>query len=287
MALPRGVQEQADKAAAIQARISRQPAPNAAVDDDNSPPSNEPVDWEKRYKGMQRSHEKAVSGLREDNEALKAEITDIRGLLEKAKETEAMEPAAQEPTFTDAEIKEYGQDFLNVIVRVAKTIKGNQPNESIAKELAELKGQFGNIVQHQVKTEEDRFYEELEQMVPDWEVINESDAFKTWLKETMPLTNSERQRFLTAAHKRFDAKAVIDFFRTWKSESGMSHMPNTVTANSRMPIVDGGKETFIVTQAEIANFYDELRRGKWKGREDEARQNELKINRAIQTDRVR
>ena len=290
MALPRGVQKQADEAAAIQAQLSGQPAP-AAIETVVTPTSPaapvESSDWEKRYKGMQKSHEKTlgeVSGLREENERLTSEVADIKALLEKA---QTPEPAALEPTFSDAEVKEYGQDFLDVIVRVAKTINTGDASESIAKELAELKGQFGNVVQHQVKTEEDRFYAALEATVPDWEAINESDEFKAWLKEIMPLTSSERQRFLETAHKRFDAQTVIGFFTAWKSESGVSYMPDTTTANNNMPEIEGGAETFIVTQAEIANFYDEMKKGMWKGREEEARQNELKINRAIQQGRVR
>jgi hypothetical protein len=285
MALPRGVQEQADKANAIQAQLSGQPVEPVVTDSVPTPGDKGEQDWEKRYKGMQKSHAKAVGELRDDNERLTADNEEIKLLLDKA---QSSEPAVQVPTFTEAEVKEYGQDFLDMVVRVASTINAGRSQDDIAQELAELKDQFGAISQVQKRSAEDRFYDELEAAVPKWEQINELDAFKAWLKETMPLTSSERQRFLDAAHKRFDAKTVISFFTTWLGESGMqSYMPDTVSAPSGMPEVEGGKETFIVTQAEIGNFYDELKMGKWKGREEEARQNELKINRAIKEHRVR
>ena len=291
MALPRGVQEQADQAKAIQAQLSGQPQdadptvttpPSPELDD-----KGEPVDWEKRFKGLQRTHQKTteeLTALRGNNEQLAAEAADIKKLLDKADEAD---PATQAPVFTEAEIKEYGQDFLDMVVRVAGNINAGKTHDDIAEELQKVKGTLNNIVTTQVQTEEDRFYSTLDKMVPDWEQINESDAFKAWLKEKMPLTASERQRFLEAAQKRFDVETVASFFTTFKGESGVSYMPDTKTAPGNQPIVEGGQETFIVTQAEIANFYDECKKGMWKGRETEARENEMKINRAIKEGRVR
>lgn len=287
MTLPRGVKEQAEKANAIQAQLAGKPPEGASPPVQNLPPEEGSEDWEKRYKGLQRTHQKTaeeVTELRDQNEKLTQEVADIKALLEKANEAE---PAAQGPVFTDAEVKEYGQDFLDMVVRVAGSMNAGKSQDDIAQELQELKGTLNTIVTTQHQTAEERFYADLERMVPDWEQINESEEFKAWLKEKMPLTSSERQRFLETAHKRLDVDTVASFFTTFKSESGASYMPDTHTANSGMPEVEGGKETFIVTQAEIANFYEEVRRGKWKGREDEMRQNELKINRAIKDGRVR
>lgn len=290
MALPRGVQEQADKANAIQAQLSGQPGnPPADPKVQNPPPASQddgPEDWEKRFKGLQRTHQKTteeVSELRGQNQQLQQEIADIKTLMEKVEAA----PAAQEPVFTEAEIKEYGQDFLDMVVRVAGSINAGKSQDDIAQELQELKGTLNTIVTQQVQTEEERFYAALDKMVPDWEQINESEAFKAWLKEKMPLTSSERQRFLDAAHKRFDVETVASFFTTFKGESGVSYMPDTKTAPGTKPDVEGGQETFIVTQREIATFYDEMKKGMWKGREQEARENEMKINRAIRDGRVR
>jgi hypothetical protein len=117
MGLPKGVQEQAERAnQAIQARRGEPPA-TGPEPDIQPPPTTESVDWEKRFKNMKRSHDDTVSELRNQNEELSGKVEKLTALLEKA---EVQEPAAQEPIFTPEEVEEYGQGFLDMVTRVAK-----------------------------------------------------------------------------------------------------------------------------------------------------------------------
>jgi len=270
MALPKAVQKQAEEAKKIQEKLngSEQLAP---VDPVTSQPAPAPDDWEKRYKGMQRTHDKTVSGLRDENEGLNTKVEELEALLEKANTA----PAAQEPVFSEAEIEEYGQDFLDMVSRIAAT-KNDSPDSNVAKELNELKTKFDGIAEKQFRTVEDKFFDELDTAVPNWEDINEQDDFKNWLAEEMPLTGQERQKFLENAHKRFDSKAVISFFNAWLSVSGKGYMPDSITVPSELGN-ENPNDIGIITKRDIDIFYEELKLGKWKGREKEARQNELKI----------
>lgn len=281
MAIPREVQKQADEALAIQKELRGEPA-ETAKPDDPKPPETEQVDWEKRFKGLKKVHDEEVPELRSENESLKGQIEALEALVEKA---ETAAPAAQEPIFTPEEVEEYGEDFLNMVQRAAEKIA--KPNDSnVADELKTLKDQFEGIVQHQVKSEEDRFYDELTKEVPDWEQINEDEGFHAWLADEMPLTGRERQYFLQKAQQRFDAKTVITFFATWKGESGkQSYFPDSVTNSNELG--DEPEDTDIITRADIEEFYKDKKLGRYRGKEDEARQIELKIFRARNEGRIR
>lgn len=290
MSLPREVKRQAKQAKDIQAQLRGEPVDDENVvplkpDDDASPDTDQNIDWEHRFKTQKQKYDEAVPALRTENEQQAARIAELEGLIEKAKPEP--EPAVPEkPVFTEAEIEEYGEDFLNLITRVA----GAQadPTANVSKELSELKTQFDAISQSQAKTAQDRFFDDLTELVPDWEKVNEDDAFKAWLAEEMPMTGMERQAFLNEAQRKNDARKVASFFTAWKGESGQqSYLPDAVNGGSGQvgPDVDDRHE--IYTAAEVAQFYDDKKLGRYKGREDEARQIELKIFRAQKEGRIR
>lgn len=283
MAIPREVQKQADQAKAAQAQFRGDPAEPAKPDAD--PPSDEEqVDWEKRFKGLKKAHDTEITELRNAKDSLEGKIAQLEELLEKAK---TVEPAAQEPIFTPEEVEEYGEDFLKMVQRAAERIAKPNGSEDVASQLKELREQFNGIVQHQVRSEKEMFYDALDKAVPDWEQINEDKGFHAWLAEEMPLTGKERQVFLVDAQEKLDADAVIRFFTAWKGESGkQSYFPDTRTNSNELGDTDAS-DTEIYTQKQIEGFYRDKKLGRYRGKEDEARQIELKIFRAQKEGRVR
>lgn len=288
MNAPRSVQKQAEEANRITQALADKKAGKSvtAVDEPAPAPTVVVVDqgnWEERFKGMQKTHETAVNTWRDEKEVLTGRIDAFEALLEEAP---APAPAAQAPVFTEKEVEEYGQDFLDMVTRVAtQTSPGN--SGVIAKELAELKNQFSGLVDRQVRSSEDQFFADLDRRMPDWEQVNKSDEFKAWLAELMPLTGKQRQVFLEAAYKRFDVEAVLSFFTSWKGESGVSYMADTVTIPDNTGEGSDGVDTDIYYEHEITRFYDDKKLGKWKGREKEFRQIELKILKAGKEGRIR
>lgn len=286
MAIPRAVRKQAERAEEIQKQLSGEGEPPAKppTPEGSPPPQDDQVDWEKRFKGMKKSHDETVSELRNQNEALEAKVADLEALIEKASQDAT---ATREVEFTPEEVEEYGEDFLKLVKRVAESTAGPRQNDDVAQELKSLKDQFKGIVEKQVKTEEERFFETLDTLVPDWEQINEMQEFKDWLADEMPMTGRERQHFLVAAQQRFDAKTVASFFDSWKGEVGMqSYYPDNYTTSEDEVSLQGGQDQTIFTGAEIEQFYDDKRRGKYKGREDEARRLEERIFLAQKQGRV-
>lgn len=291
MALPKRVREQAEQAQKTLEGMRGDPPSEQGVQSQQQPPPASSADqghpnddWEKRFKNMKRSHDETVNQLRSQNEELSGQVEKLTALVEKAK-TE--EPAAQEPVFTKEEVEEYGQGFLDMVTRVAKSASSGSSSGDIANELKELKGQFHNIVQNQVRTEEEKFYDELTRAVPNWEAINEDERFHEWLKEEMPMTGNERQHFLSQAQQRFDASTVKGFFIQWQQEqSGQSVLPDTKTTTNEY-VAERGHGTEIWTAADIDAFYKDKTLGRFRGRDEEARQIEMRIFRAQNEGRVR
>jgi hypothetical protein len=309
--IPRAVQKQAREAEKLQAQLQGnpdqgppkdqgQPQPQPVVQpkslddlpdipskDDSSPNGDPSIDWEKRWKNLKTSHDLTVSELRNTSQAQADEITNLRALVEKATSDK---PAAQAVEFTAEEREKYGDDFLVMVERVAKSISGNANDSEVTNELQALKDQLGNLVNHQVRSDEDRFFDELDAAVSDWEQINARQDFKEWMAQEMPLTGQERQFFLDQAHKQFDAKRAIAIFNSWKGEVGLQTtiLPDTVTTTETdINLGQQQRDTHIFTGKEIEAFYDAKRRGKWRGREEQADQLEARIFLAQREGRVR
>jgi hypothetical protein len=287
---PRKVQEQIDIANNIQTQIVEGDPPDKGAElDKNKPPAkpDQETDWEHRFKTQKQKYDETVPVLRKENQELGDRVTELEKLIEKAK-PDADDATHNQPIFSPEEIEEYGADFLAVVERVAG--RREDPSIDIAKELNELKAQFNSIAEVQAKTDEDRFFDDLVGLVPDWEAVNEDEDFKKWLSEEMPLTGKERQFFLIQAQKALNARKVASFFAAWKGESGQqTYLFDTVQGG------EGGGETVatedysneIITKAEIKQFYDDLKLGRYRKNEEEARQIEMRIFRAQRENRVR
>lgn len=282
MGVPREVKRQADEANAIQAHLTGKPPQEGLNGGSDPQPDNEPVDWEKRFKNLKKSHDETIPELRETIDKLQADNVELKALIDKATPDT---PAVQaDPQFTPEEIEEYGEDFLNMVTRVAKSIAGG--GQDVVTELKELKNQFNGITQNLVKSEEEKFYDALDKAVPDWETINDDDEFHSWLAEEMPMTGRQRQYFLAEAQKKFNAPKVIEFFTAWKGQSGkVSYLPDSHPSGSNEELRE--EEIPFFTKAEVKKFYEDKKLGRYKNREDEARQIEMKIFRAQNAGRIR
>lgn len=282
MTIPREVKKQAEEANAIQAQLAGKPPEGLNGEANPKPDDPSDTDWEKRFKNLKKSHDETIPELRETIEKLQADNAELKALMEKAAPAS---PAVQEdPQFTPEEIEEYGEDFLNMVTRVARSMAGG--NADVVKELNTLKDQFNGIVQSQVRSEEDKFYDALEQAVPNWETINDDENFHAWLAEEMPMTGRQRQFFLAEAQKKLDAPAVISFFTAWKGQSGgVSYLPDSLPSGSNQELES--EDIPFLTRAEVKKFYEDKKLGRYKGREDEAREIEKKIFRAQNAGRIR
>lgn len=306
VAIPRKVQEAADRAEALHKQVYEtppegepQPAPNETQDpapagdpvpdaqgvsppsDDAAvaPPTGELPDqqkkddpWEQRYKVIEGKYRAEVPRLNADNRELRQQLEALQNEVEQLKSRGAAEPSS----LISAEDREkYGDDLLDVIKRAAQEQVSAKDGE-----IADLKRQLESVTTTTAKSAEVSFFDQLGTLVPDWVAINAEDQFLKWLDEHDEFTGRTRQDLLSDAEKARDANRVAKFFNSWKATQ-VSQATNTqrnleaqLTPDSnRITAPPAGKRFF--TRGEIAEFYSAARRGEVSAKEMVAMESEI------------
>lgn len=140
---------------------------------------------------------------------------------------------------------------------------------------------------------EDRFWSDLDRMVPDWERINADPAFKAWLVQDEGLTGRSRNEFLVEAQNNLNAARVASFFITFRGNQP-SPQPTAPTVPDHLvqpgkPKGGGGTpvpQGRIYTQAEIQKMATDITRG-IPGDQRQRAEVQSEIDRAFAENRVK
>ena len=257
-------------------------------------------DWQQKYRSLQGMYNADVPRLNAENRDLSSRVSQLEGLLSTMQEPAQQTPAVAEKLITDDDVKEYG-DSIAVMRKAAR--------EEVAQEIAQLRQQVGQLqgvlpqVQQvqaqQKKTGEQTFWSTIASEVPNWSDINNDPDFQSWLLAIDPLTGISRQTYLEDAQKNLDASRVVNFFRTWEGESGKTNtaqvdrtaqqsqlQKQVAPGRSRNNGVKASGQNRTYTPNDIQEFYADVRKGKYKGRDDERGRIERDIFAAQQEGRI-
>jgi hypothetical protein len=315
MALPKAIQAQVEQAEATLAAMN-QPAPEAEAQGDvlvatNQPeqvvepppqaatqqaPTPQPDQWEHKYKTLQGRYNSDVPQLQNKVKDLETQLqTAIAKMNEVAKQEK---PAEKKPVADPQDVEAFGADLVDMVQRVAERMFGGvarEFQEQVARfdqRLAQLEQGLQGTTQTVAMTAEQAFFDRLTKLVPNWEEVNTNEAFLAWLGDVDPVYGQPRQAALNAAQQSLNAERVANVFKAF-----MATMPQTPKSNpvakqvspkaaaSTAPTGTDNKPIF--TQAQVKAFYDEVAKGLWRGRQQEAQQVEARINAAMAEGRIR
>tara|TARA_R100000734_G_C3304867_1_gene95368 strand:+ start:178 stop:1185 length:1008 start_codon:yes stop_codon:yes gene_type:complete len=257
-------------------------------------------DWQQKYRSLQGMYNADVPRLNAENRDLSSRVSQLEGLLSTMQEPTQQTPVQSEKLITDDDVKEYG-DSIAVMRKAAR--------EEVAQEIAQLRQQVGQLqgvlpqVQQvqaqQKKTGEQTFWSTIASEVPNWNDINNDPDFQSWLLAIDPLTGISRQTYLEDAQKNLDASRVVNFFRTWEGENGKTNtaqvdrtaqqsqlQKQVAPGRSRNNGVKASGQNRTYTPNDIQEFYADVRKGKYKGRDDERGRIERDIFAAQQEGRI-
>ena len=260
--------------------------------------------WEQKYRTLQGMYNKEVPRLNATNKDLTTRVSQLESLLGDLKQKE--EPNEPEPVIekliTDSDVEAYG-DSIDVMRRAAKEEVAGQMGRvaQLEKELAELKGvvpQVQQVQQQQKSSSEKQFWDDLNREVPNWSDINKSPDFQSWLLEVDPLTGINRQTYLEDAQRKLDSGRVVNFFTTFAQVNGIDNSARDKSATQSAELqkqvapkrgragqpVSNEAKTY--TPKDIEKFFTDVRKGKYKGREDERARMERDIFAAQQENRI-
>jgi len=231
-----------------------------------------------------------VPRLHSQNRELNGRVQQMEQLLASLSQ-QSSQPAQQTqvaPLVTENDVQEYG-DSLDVMRRVTReelypvAQKIAQLDQIIRSLQTSVVPQVQAVAHRQAMTAEQQFWSDLSSAAPNWREINDDHAFQSWLLEIDPLTGISRQTYLEDAQRILDVRRVASFFQTWNELTGKANVAQntrrTATASELERQVAPGRSKNTGTPAnnnaktyspdDIKGFFNDVRSGKYRGREAE------------------
>lgn len=288
------------------------PAPVTPVGNEPAPqptlapqPAADDQSWEHKFNSERGRRIKLEEQIRSQGERMLA----MENLLQdmQSRPTAPTPPPTPQQLITDTERNEFGEEMLDVMGRRAKEI--------VSPELAELRATVQSLEQKLTGTQTTvkrnaraEMLGSLDNNLSTWRQINDMPEFKTWLALPDPYSGAIRHQMLLSAFEQNDTPRVLNFFKGFVSELAAT-TPAGDTVNDQpappapaKPSLDSlaapGRartpaqvnlpaEKPIITTADVSAFYAAVRRGEYRGREQEQAALERELFEAQREGRVR
>ena len=261
-----------------------------------------------KYKTLQGMYNAEVPRLHQQNREMTQRVQQMEQLLASLsaqQQTTAAAPVAEERLVSEKDVEEYGES-LDVMRKVSR-----EELIPVAQRLAKIEAllqqvqtnvvpQVQAVAQRQQMSAEQQFWADLASAVPNFRDINGNEAFQSWLLEADPLTGITRQTYLDDAQRALDARRVANFFRTWLEITGQATVAQSTSQASNSELekqVAPGRsrgsgspaasnKAKVYSPQDIQKFFNDVRSGKYKGREQERDRIERDIFAAQRENRI-
>lgn len=262
-----------------------------------APPPATPDPFETKYKVLQGKYNSEVPELHRRVHGLETNLQQAIERLNDASKAKESAPE-QRPTANPQDVENFGQDLVEMVTRVAGSSLGKLQQmldskfAAIETDIAKLKHSVSGTSQQIAVTAEQMFFTELGKAVPNYMDINDSVEFKQWLAEPDPVYGVPRQAALDRAQQQLNAQHVVAIFQAFAPPAPQAPAPDPVERqmsprSTATPQVAPVNDKPVITTAQVTRFYDDVRRGMYRGKEAEAARIEQVINAALAEDRVR
>jgi hypothetical protein len=317
--LPRAVQRQVEAAEALLTGADQPAETQTAVLETPPEPQQEPTaqvaapapepspaqvqqpkdDWQQKYQILQGKYNAEVPQLHHQVKDLTRKLSETADRMEQIAKSQETKPAEQRQNADPKDVENFGSDLVDMVQRVAQQMLGGVAAkvEGVAIDLEKRIAQLEQVVKGTSQavnvTAEELFFNKLTTQVPDWEAVNADERFLAWLGEVDPMLGQPRQAALDAAQQNLNVARTVSIFNMFKAtlpqkptkantsvEKQIS--PSSVATPAMTPT-----EKPVLTQAQSSQFYADVARGKYRGRDSEAAKLEQIINLAIAEGRVR
>lgn len=225
-----------------------------------TPPQPAPADpWELRYKVLDGKYKAEVPRFARDNAELRRENDELRAQLQTRSTTPA--PPAIAPgvqSVTD----QYGEDFAAAVAAVAQA--------QVAPLREEFTARASQAEERAAQSSRQAFLVELARLVPSFEAIDAEPGFTTYLDEFDAMTGRTRREFFQEADAANNAPRIATFFDNYTRSKIPAQQPAAAPAAPSVEhlIQPDSQATSeappgrkLWKRAEIARFYDDVRRG--------------------------
>lgn len=268
----------------------------------------EKEDWKKRFTNFKATADNTIFQLRKENASLKSdiasltekneavlsELVDIKKQISKKKKEDSFDEL-----FTQEDKELLGADAINIFKKAVKKVA---PQHEDNEELKVLKDELKQLKQDRIRqlkkeketVEEESFSklkEKLSVVVDDWQQIDSDPKFLTYLDEVDEIEGVTRKELFSSAVQSRRVKEVASFYKDYKAQR--SPKKEEILSKKITPVgtkstpVDADKDVKkTYTIGEYNKFMDDLTKGKYKGKEKEAKLIEAKFDKAFFEGRI-
>lgn len=284
---------------------SATPAP---ADEQKPGVESQAEDFAQKYKTLQGMYNAEVPRLHQQNREMTQRLQQMEQLLATMSQAPAASAAPQpvaDKFVTDKDVEEYG-DSIDMMRKVSReelssvAQRLNQIEQALRQMQTSVVPQVQAVAQRQHVSAEQQFWAELGAAVPTFRDVNANEAFQAWLLESDPLTGITRQTYLDDAQRALDARRVANIFRTWMEASGQAAVAQSTgkapTAELEKQVSPGRSRSTgtpasanqgkMYTPQDIQKFFNDVRAGKYKGRDQERSRIERDIFAAQRENRI-
>jgi len=242
---------------------------------------------EQKYRTLQGMYNAEVPRLHAEKRELTNRVQQLEQLITAMNAKPAPQQAPAQKLITEQDVEDYG-DSIEVMRKVfreemsSKDAEVNELRHLVRQMQGTVVPQVHQLSQNYAATNEQRFWADLQAAVPNWQDINSNKEFQAWLLEVDPLTGIPRQTYLDDAQRNLDVRRIANFFSTW---SGMVSGPDARTHREAQQTSElerqiapgkgrsgGAKlqgEAKTYTSSDIRNFFTDVQKGKYRGKEAE------------------
>lgn len=278
-------------------------APESAPNEQRRPDTKEEETFEKRYKTLQGMYNADTTRLRAENQQVNQRVAQLEQLLASLSEPAVKPQQTVTKLVTEKDIEEYG-DSIEVMRRVTEESLSARDNriaeleQMIRQMQTSVIPRVEQVAHKQAVSSEQMFWSELTAAVPNWRDINADQNFLNWLMEVDPLTGMSRQTYLEDAQRNLDTRRVVNFFNAWQGNVGQSvaQSPRDAVASELDRQVAPGRsrgggapskdQPKTYAPKDIQKFFDDVRKGVYRGKEAERDRIERDIFSAQRENRI-
>lgn len=272
------------------------PQPQAAPVEPPAPTAPKPDPWEARYTSLRGLFEKTVPELQGQVKTLQSNLSDAITRLNQASEKQERQPA--QPQAADPkDVDNFGQDLVEMVSRVAGQAIGGAAQMFDAKvaqfeqQMARLEAAVQGTTEQVAVTAEQAFFDRVAKLVPSWEKVNVDPAFVAWLQEIDPVYGIARQEALKRAQGSLNADHAAAVFQAFigPQQAALREpdpLDKQMSPRSATSVQPTSAQPQTISQADVTKFYDDVRRGLYRGNAAEVVRIEQVINAALAEGRI-
>jgi hypothetical protein len=283
-----------EKAAAEKAEAEKKAAEEKATAE--KPPATEAEKEHERlkqsYTVLQGKYDAEVPRLHAMVEALNEKIKAFE-TKPPEKPLETVKPALSEEVRAKM-VKEYGEDYLkdheDLITSVAQGVLAPLM-EKFEKTVAPLQESITEIKKTNTKGVRATFESGLTDKVPEWEQLRDMPEFLKFLEQPDPLSGEPIGVKAKQADKANNLQVVVNIYNMFKESLGekgkkIPDLKKILQPSTTHKPPKEKQEEPIITQTFIAQFYESVKKGAYRGKEAEAAAIEARINKATAEEKV-